>query len=51
VVDVDRVVERLAVPLEDAHPAPGLAGGLKDDLLEEALVNEMRTGPDVRPAG
>ena len=50
-VDVDRVVEGLAVLLDDADPPPRFVGRLEDDLLEEGLVDEMGAGEGQDEAG
>ena len=43
-VDIDRVVEGLVVPLEYPHPPVRLPGGLEDDLLEKIFVDEVGAG-------
>jgi hypothetical protein len=43
-IDVDGMVEGLAVFLDDADPPAGLVGGLEYDLLEKGLVDEMGAG-------
>jgi len=43
-IDVDRVVAGLAVPLNDADPPSRLERRLKNDLLEEPLVDVVGTG-------
>jgi len=44
VIDVDGMIARLAVLLEDADASSGLEGRLENDLLEKPFVDVVGTG-------
>ena len=50
-IDIDGMVEGLAVLLDDADAPPRFPGRLENDLLEEGLIDEMGAGEGQDKAG